>query len=192
MEKRYCALNALHLERHSIDREDDDKYIHVKGYGCHFNTINKNGEMVTAESFRPFFKELEEGRHMPIFNYQHDQQKVIGCWEKITADETGLWCEGIIGRDVQLVKETIEPLMDMGALDSLSTEGWADCELRTDEDGNEYLFCTRFDLCGISLVALPADFDARIESENALQLQRMRKTKTEKQKAKKNQFVFTI
>lgn len=190
MEKIRAALNALKLEKNDIQREDDDKYIHIKGYGCHFGVINKNGEMVNEESFASFFKDLEAGSLMPVLNYQHQPDKIIGCWDKITADETGLLCEGRIFRDVQLVKDTIEPLMNGGALDSLSTEGWVtDWEIIEKEDGSMYLFAKEFVLTGISLVALPADFDARIDTENALTLERAERIK--KTTPKKN-FIFTI
>lgn len=203
MEKRYCALNALRLNRNDIEREDDDKFIHIKGYGCHFNVVNKNGEMVNEESFKDFFDELDAGGLMPVLNYQHMPDKIIGCWDKITSDEKGLWCEGRIFKDVKFVQDTIVPLMDGGALNSLSTEGfvpWEDEEIvHTDSDPEKdepYFFSHKFILLGISLVALPADFDARVSSENKLTLERRNNKETkadeEKPKAKKSKVIITI
>lgn len=179
---RLVALNALSLERDGIKRSDDGKRTYITGYACHFNTPNHNKEVVTEDSFREFFADLENGGQMPIFNYQHGLD-IIGGWDEIVSDENGLIVTGHLVNDVALVRDTILPLLNDGVLNSLSTEGFIDyndIEDVFDENGNwQYYTAHKFMLTGISLVGLPADFGATVDiQQNALLLQRKQHTQS--------------
>lgn len=175
---RIVAFNSLTLERENIKTSDDGKRTYIKGYACHFYTPNHNQEVVIEDSFREFFAELENGGQMPIFNYQHSWD-IIGGWDKITSDDKGLIVEGHLVNDVALVRDTILPLLNDGVLNSLSTEGWSDWKSNEDvydENGNwSHYIAHKFTLTGISLVGLPADFNATIDVQNALLLQRQQR-----------------
>lgn len=171
------SLNGIALDRR--ERAEGDNLIRIAGYACHFGEVNGNGEIVTESSFRSFFEALHNGGQMPMLTYNHNSDLLIGGWDKFTADEKGLYAEGHINADVALVRDTILPLMESGDLNGLSTEGWYDWNTaEVTEDGavkiNDYA------LCAVSLVALPADFAAKVESRNALTLERNRQSeKTE-------------
>ncbi len=166
--KKEMRLNALKLTSTHTASDNSDLLI-VEGYGCHFNAVNGNGEVVTAESFRDFFDELKNGRQMPYFNYQHNPEAIIGGWDSIEADDKGLVCRGHLNKRVALVRDTVLPLVESGDLAGLSTEGyamgWYDEEL-------DVWHAERFMLLGISLVSLPADFAAEMVVKNKMQAMR--------------------
>lgn len=159
--KTIHILNNLHFNR--VEREGNT--LKVEGYACHFNVRNHNGEIVTAESFGNWLDEMSEGGQKPVFNYNHDNNRVIGGWDSIEADETGLLVRGHINTDVAFVRDELLPLIEAGDLSHLSTEGWACGEY--DEKQNAYV-CDQFQLTAIALVALPADFAAKADIHNKL------------------------
>lgn len=173
--KREWRSNALQLTSHKVSDENSDLLI-VEGYGCHFNTENGNGEIVTEASFADFFSELNEGRQMPYFNYQHNASDIIGGWDEITADERGLYCRGHINKKVALVRDTVLPLIESGDLAGLSTEGYS---MGWYDEQNAVWHAEKFMLLGISLVSLPADFAAQMVVKNDLNLRRMQQNEDE-------------
>lgn len=169
MEQRKLSLNAIKIEKK--ERSEGSNLIRIAGYAAHFGKANGNGEVVTEDSFKRFFDALQAGGQMPMLTYNHDSNLLIGGWDVLRADETGLYAEGHINADVAIVRDTILPLMESGDLNGLSTEGWYDWNTAeiTDEGAvkiNDYA------LIAISLVALPADFAAKVESRNAMELKR--------------------
>lgn len=151
MENKIRILNSLRAN--AIEREGN--ILRVSGYACHFNAVNHNGEIVTAASFTEWLEHLKESDMKPMFTYNHESNKLIGGWDEITPDETGLFVRGHINTDVAFVRDELLPLIESGDLTYLSTEGWA----KGAEDADGYR-CDEFNLTAISLVALPADFDA--------------------------------
>lgn len=165
MEK--LILNALEIER--INSKTDDGLIPVEGYACHFGVANHNGEIVDEASFKNFFKEMEKGGMMPVFNYQHSDQ-IIGGWDKFVADSVGLKAYGHLNANVVEVRDNILPLVQAGDVAYLSTEGWCDWDSVNEQGDNYYL--ANFKLLGVSLVSMPADFGAAIKIKNELELRR--------------------
>lgn len=163
-------LNALRLTSTHTAADNADLLV-VEGYGCHFNSVNGNGEIVTEESFRDFFDELKNGRQMPYFNYQHNPEAIIGGWDSIEADDKGLICRGHLNKKVALVRDTVLPLVESGDLAGLSTEGYA---MGWYDEKNNVWHSEKFILLGISLVSLPADFAAEMVVRNQLRMNRER------------------
>ena len=168
MENRLHTLNGLRLNKETI--KEDGNLLKIEGYACHFGTANGNGEIVSESSFADFFKALEEGGQMPSFTFNHNSNALIGGWDSIVSDEKGLYVKGHINTDVAFVRDNLLPLIKGGDLNCLSTEGFVgDC--KRNDDGTYH--AGAFILTAISLVALPADFNAKtITSENALKLER--------------------
>ena len=166
--RKEMRLNALRLTN-THTAEDNADLLIVEGYGCHFNKANGNGEIVTVDSFADFFNELRNGGQMPYFNYQHQPDQIIGGWDSIEADETGLVCRGHLNKRVALVRDTVLPLVESGDLAGLSTEGYAMGWY--DEELNVW-HAEKFMLLGISLVSLPADFGAQMIVRNNLEMRR--------------------
>lgn len=166
--RKEMRLNALRLTNTHAAKDNADLLI-VEGYGCHFNSVNGNGEIVTEASFKDFFDELKNGGQMPYFNYQHNPELIIGGWDSIEADEKGLVCRGHLNTKVALVRDTVLPLVESGDLAGLSTEGYA---MGWYDEENQVWHAEKFMLLGISLVSLPADFAAEMVVRNRLQMQR--------------------
>lgn len=170
-------LNAIKIE--SVSKNDDDGMVRVSGYACHFGRANHNDEIVDEKSFERFFNDLGEGGLMPMFNFQHDDTKIIGGWDKVESREDGLWAEGHLNTKCEYVAKYILPLVECGDVTHLSTQGgcsWNDIDYR--EDGSYYI--KNFILTGISLVALPADFGARADIVNKIKIERNKKTNDNK------------
>lgn len=151
-------LNAYRINR----SERDGDTLKIEGYACHFGTVNGNGEVVNKESFDGFLEALKENDLKPTFNYNHNDDKVIGGWDSIAADETGLYVKGHLTMTA-FVRDELLPLIEAGDLSHLSTEGWANGHWS--EELNAFV-CDEFLLCGIALVALPADFKAKADIHN--------------------------
>lgn len=158
--RKKLSLNALHIDSVNVT----DTGATVEGYAAHFNKVNGNGEIVDENSFTKFFEELKAGGLMPAFNWQHNSDRIIGGWDSITADAEGLKVVGHLNTESKFVRDEVLPLLKAGDVASLSTEGFSwfeDWEER--EDG---FYIKNFSLTAIALVALPADFGARVSLKN--------------------------
>ena len=178
IEKKEFRSNALALQSTRVSDSNADLLI-VEGYGCHFGVENGNGEIVTEASFKDFFDELKKGGQMPYFNYQHDQNSIIGGWDEIKADERGLYCRGHINKRVALVRDTVLPLIESGDLAGLSTEGYS---MGWFDEANNVWHAEKFLLLGISLVSLPADFGAQMVVKNSLRIREDQRKRDEMNK----------
>lgn len=149
---RLYYRNGVKLERIS-DKVEGGK-LYIGGYGAHYAT-NKNGEKVVgAEAYEDFFKEMNTSALMPRLNYMHTPL-IVGAWEKIENREDGLYCEGYVYEGIKFVRENIIPIMEIGALNRLSTE-----EFITDwEWEGDIIVAKKLELVGVSLVDVPADFN---------------------------------
>lgn len=178
MENNYKTfLNALKLERIE-NKESKDGLIKIAGYACHYGNANHNGEIVDENSFKKFFSDLESGGMMPMFNYQHDDTKIIGGWDKFDSRDDGLYAEGHLNTNSSFVKNEILPLVEAGDVTHLSTQGfcnYSDIDIKEDN----YCYIKNFILTGVSLVALPADFSAKADLTNKLSLVRKGKQEIE-------------
>lgn len=167
-ENRIHSLNAIKLNR--AEMVEGENIMKIEGYACHFDKVNKNGEIVHESSFEKFFKDLNEGGLMPVFNYNHNNDFIVGGWDEIKSDKTGLYVKGHLNTDVAYVRDNILPLVKSGDIDGLSIEGYFNVETaKFTESGVDI---KDYQLIGISLVALPADFSARVESKNYIALKR--------------------
>lgn len=161
MEKLITHLNTANFKANG-----DNNNLTIEGYACHWNTPNKNGEIVDANSFQYWLGELNNGGQKPMMNYNHQDGNIIGGWDSLECDNTGLYVIGHINGDVAFCRDTIIPLVKNGDLNSLSTEGWSD--RNTNKITNDGVYITNFILTAISLVGLPSDFFAKFEIKNGL------------------------
>lgn len=161
MKKELHILNALKVN--AIQQKEG--HLTIEGYACHYGEANHNYEIVTAGSFTGFLAELAESGLKPAFTFNHDSGCIIGGWDELESDSTGLLVRGHINTNVAYVRDNLLPLIESGDLSHLSTEGWAMGEW--DERRQAYV-CSEFMLTAISLVALPADFAAKMEMKNDL------------------------
>lgn len=183
--------NSINLQN-TLEIPEDNK-LYISGYAMHFNEVNHNGEMVLPGAFDSFFAELKENNIMPIFDAFHKQDYLIGAWEEIKQDETGLFVEGFLDLNIAEVANNIAPLVRNGALSGLSTEMWID--YNDIEPKEDHYVVKKAMLTGISLVPIPADFQARIVLKNALENPEEQKNHEENSAAEpksKNLLLFYI
>lgn len=159
MKEERHILNAIRLN--AVEKKDN--ILKVEGYAAHFDDRNHNYEIVTADCFTEFLDEMKKDGLKPMFTFNHDSNAIIGGWDEISTDDTGLLVRGHINTDVAFVRDNLLPLIEAGDLNHLSTEGWADGEWDSKRDA---FVCSKFMLTAISLVALPADFAAKAEIRN--------------------------
>ena len=164
MDNTILSLNAVRISKDNIKEEGN--LLHVEGYACHFNRTNENYEIVDEHSFEKFFTMLKQNDRMPYFNYNHETGNIIGGWDSIVADEVGLLCKGHLNLDDSFVKDRIIPHLMNGDLNGLSTEGRY--PISSVEERESGLYIGEYQLTGISLVSLPADFQAGIDSYNSV------------------------
>lgn len=172
MKEQIHTLNALRINR--VEKQGNT--MTVEGYACHYNKVNHNYEIVTAECFTDWLAAMDKDGLKPVFTFNHNADCIIGGWDEFTSDDTGLFAKGHINTDVAFVRDNLLPLIEGGDLSHLSTEGWADGYW---DEKRDAFVCSQFMLTAISLVALPADFSAKAEiSRNELR----NKTKAKKYK----------
>lgn len=156
----------IHLNSTNFKVNDEPTNLVIEGYAAHWNTPNKNGEIVDKDSFSYWLNELENGGQKPCMNYQHESNNIIGGWDLLECDDKGLYVIGHINSAVKFCEERVIPLVKNGDLNCLSTEGFSD--RNTNKVTENGIYITNFILTAIALVGLPADFDAKFEIRNGL------------------------
>ena len=180
--------NSINLQN-TLEIPEDNK-LYLSGYAMHFNETNHNREVVIPGAFDDFFADLKKNNIMPIFDAFHKQDYLIGAWTEIKQDEVGLLVEGFLDLNIAEVANNIAPLVKNGALSGLSTEMWIDYnDIETKED---HYIVKKAMLTGISLVPIPADFQARIVLKNALEEPKENENSTEEPKNSKISVLFYI
>ena len=155
-----CTINGY---------EQDDKFLHISGYGNHFNEKNLNNEITDKNSFNEFFSLYNEGKIKPVLNYEHRQDCVIGTIDEITADNTGLFFRASVNRDIPFCGENLIPNIINGVIRNFSTEGiirGGYDGIVVNPDGSYYV--RSFLLTALAIVSVPADWKANFSVANML------------------------
>lgn len=165
-DKKYISQNFAFSRK----EKTDSGYL-IEGYACHWGTPNHNGEIVNRNTYDNFFKVMAAKEQYPAMNLFHSPI-IVGVWDAIESDnDTGLYVKGRIEDTNIISKNYVIPMVECGAIRSLSTQGWTNWDnIEETEDG---LILKDSVLTAISLVDLPADFDANFV--NNLNLYRRKK-----------------
>lgn len=167
-------FNNIKIENHS---ETPDR-LNIEGYICHFNRENLNSEMVDSNSFDTFFEMYGEGKLVPIVNYNHDSNQIIGGIDTIETRKDGLYMKAFLNRDVKINSDMIIPNILAGTISGFSTEGFIQdgwdgiVEL---ESGGYYV--KNFILTAVAVTATPADWDAKFSLSNFIKEYKEKKEK---------------
>lgn len=172
-------MNGIKIERANIDTTSDEKFATIKGYACHFGVANENLEIVTADSFDNFFEKLAKAGIMPGFNFMHSPDTIIGGWDKLTPDATGLFAEGRLLKESAFVRNEVLPLMEAGFCNYLSTEGFVPWDAVDWNESDDTYTAKQFNLIRIALVDVPADLRQSELAVNAVTLERRKNLKNE-------------
>jgi HK97 family phage prohead protease len=130
----------------------------IEGYGSVFGNRDLGGDIVDAMAFD---ETIASGKRIKML-WQHDADNVLGVWDEISKDQTGLKVKGRIATRTKLGGDIAE-LARMGAVDGLSI-GFMTKE--EDWDGPTRII-KRADLWEVSLVTFPMNPEARISAVKA-------------------------
>lgn len=154
-------MENLILGNYKIENsKDSEDKLYFTGYCCHFNSANLNSEIVDENSFNTFFEMYNNKKLIPIVNYNHDNNQIIGGVESIISDKTGLYMEAYLSKGVKINDEMIIPNVINGTLTGLSTEGYI-LDNYIEERGDNY-YVPGFLLTAIAVTPHPADFNAHL------------------------------
>jgi HK97 family phage prohead protease len=135
------------------------------GYGSVFDTLDSYKEVVARGAFKTSLSKWSAKGRLPPLLWQHDQSQPIGIYTKMEEDEHGLRVEGrLLKDDVRQAAEAYA-LLKAGALSGLSIGFFTKADAWDDKRRVRTL--SEIDLVEISLVTVPANPDARIESVKA-------------------------
>ena len=147
---------AISLQRAQIKATGSGDAMQFEGYASVFGGVDSYGDTIAPGAYADT---LADGHQIPmLFSHRHDQP--IGKFLELAEDEVGLWVKGELTRGVRLAEET-HLLMKHEAVTGMSI-GY---RVRGSEDLDDGLRkLTKIDLQEISVVSLPADDAARIQS----------------------------
>lgn len=139
-----------------IKAADGDEGI-VEGYGSVFNVVDQGGDVVEKGAFAGSLS-----RTLPKMLWQHDPSQVLGVWDAVDEDDTGLKMRGRINLQKQLGRDVLSDIK-MGAINGMSI-GY-----RTRKSGNQgnARVLKEVDLWEVSLVTFPMNEAARIDAVKA-------------------------
>jgi HK97 family phage prohead protease len=139
----------------------------VKGYACHWNVANGNGEIVLPTSFDESLEFYKSNDLKIPINYNHIENCILGHITNIYKDSIGLYIVAELNEDVDLVKNQVAPLIKDGTLDRFSTEGFISRQDIERVDNKTYI-AKKFDLKAVAIVPLPADINAKLSINRRL------------------------
>jgi HK97 family phage prohead protease len=134
-----------------------------EGYASTFGNIDAFGDTVMRGAFTDTI-DPENRKHPVLMLYGHNSREVIGKWTELREDDAGLYCYGELTPG-NSTSTNVHASMRHGAISGLSigfripTGGAEDIE-----GGGRRI--TQVKLEEISVVAFPADLDARISVVN--------------------------
>lgn len=135
----------------------------ISGYGSVFNVEDDGGDIVSPGAFGG---SLASGRVVKMLR-EHNPNNVIGVWDDIAEDETGLRVSGRIATKTQLGAETYE-LIKMGGLNGLSI-GYRVTNADRGQSGVRVIKSA--ELWEVSVVTFPMNTAARIDAVKSDDLQ---------------------
>lgn len=90
-----------------------------EGYASTFGNIDNGGDIIAPEAFDKALEDYREKGIRPKMLWQHDWSEVIGIWDSMSKDESGLKVKGKLILDLPRAKE-VHTLLTHKAIDGLS------------------------------------------------------------------------
>ncbi len=137
----------------------------IEGYASVFGRADQGGDLVAPGAYATSLAALTaQGRRVKML-WQHDPTEVIGVWDEVREDATGLWVRGRILSEIARGREAAA-LVAAGALDGLSI-GYR--TIRSARDGSGHRVLSEIELWEVSLVTFPMLPEARVASKGEAQ-----------------------
>lgn len=127
-----------------------------EGYGAVFGNIDSHQDVIVPGAFNESLQ-----TRLPAMVWQHNIDQPIGVYTEVKEDANGLYVKGQLCLDTQRGKEAYA-LLKQGALKGLSI-GYV-CEKYTYDEKLNVCFLNKIDLYEISLVTIPSNSLANVES----------------------------
>ena len=133
----------------------------IEGYASVFGGIDRHGDTIRPGAYAASLTRHKSAGSLPLMLWSHRQDSPIGRWLDVREDARGLLVEGRLNLKTQAGSDAFEHL-SAGDLNGLSI-GYRIAPNGAKQVGgvNEL---SRVELEEVSLVALPADADARVLS----------------------------
>lgn len=145
----------------TFELKDVDEKGRFSGYGAVFGNVDQGGDRILPGAFNKSLKAFSEGTARPKMLWQHDPSQVIGVWEKMASDKTGLQVEGRLLTSLPRGKE-VHTLLEEKALDGLSIGYQTIDYATTKEDGNRVRELKEVNLWEVSVVTFPMNTAATV------------------------------
>ncbi len=137
-----------------LDAEIDQKG-KVSGYASKFGVKDNGGDIVVKGAFADARK--------PKMLFQHDPSQLVGVWDVVEEDDTGLYVEGRINLQHSLGKD-VHSNLEFGALDGMSI-GYRTQDAVKTQQGREL---RKLDLWEVSFVTFPMLPEAIVTSVKSI------------------------
>lgn len=128
-----------------------------EGYASVWDRIDSYGDTIKQGAFR---ESISDDGRVPLMLYQHSAANVIGKWLSIEEDERGLYVKGELTPGHSVAADVAASLKHE-ALNGLSIGGYTKDWEPTEKDGR---IIKKFSLFEVSVVAMPAEHEARIDT----------------------------
>lgn len=181
----YEEVDNYELEKITHNPNDAQRLsgLIIRGYETKFaKGTNENAEQYDPHCFDEFVEEyfVKNKLNIPV-TLHHDNDKLVGRVLCLEVNSVGFYFIVYIPKRIKLYDE-IKTLIEEGLLQGLSKEGWAtDYDYKFKEDGSfDYMQINKMSICGVSLVAMPANgvgFEKTEEIKNQLQFKKLQEDK---------------
>lgn len=129
----------------------------IAGYAAVFGNRDAAGDMIMPGAFQATLAQ-HRSEEIPVpMLWSHDPAQVIGKWTELREDTRGLYAKGRLTLEVERARETLA-LLRAGSMEGLSI-GFRTVQARKTKAGR---ILTAIDLVEVSVVALPANSQARV------------------------------
>lgn len=158
-DRRDLPLDLCELKFEAREKSDDP--VTFTGYASVWGRDDSYGDTILKGAFAESLKERR-----PMMLYGHNPGRVIGKWLKVMEDDKGLWVKGALtpgNRDAEDVGANLR----FGALNGQSIGGYT-IDYEPKKSGGRLI--AKFDLYEISVVSMPAEQEARIDSASVKEM----------------------
>ncbi|MAM13031.1 HK97 family phage prohead protease [Martelella lutilitoris] len=147
---------ALQYKFAPLEAEIDDRG-RVTGYASKFGIRDMGGDIVVKGAF-------SKSERKPKMLFQHDPGQVVGVWDRIEEDNTGLYVEGRVNLGSTLGKD-VHSNLEFGAIDGMSI-GFRTKDAVKTKSGREL---RSVDLWEVSFVTFPMLPEALVSSVKSIE-----------------------
>lgn len=140
----------------------------IEGYASVWDVVDSYNEAVVKGAFKASIAAARRDKRSIKMMREHERAKLIGVWDELDEDDTGLRVKGRILKDVSVEAAETYGLIRAGALDELSI-GYREVETKKDPARPGVLLLKQLNLREVSVVTFGAlSVAARIDSVKSI------------------------